>query len=260
MRIVLVEFFWQAKEIINNKEFFIKDVIVSLDPEPSYILKINKIQYFETYQFCNHKELWSKYKDITNHTIKISKVLDEALWNEDKRFRDLNWKFFNDYHYPLKVSFDQLFYYSELISKLIEKFNPSELIIADTNKILINNRFVLESQMSIIKFLLKSHDGNLNNIKVSYIFPDQNKKSKNLLLNNFRKLRFFNIRNFIKENCKNIYYKIDFLVNFYMSKPKYLSVGCLEILRYKKLYPNESKLFLAYHLNNKNKKNILAPI
>ena len=155
MRIILAEFPWQVKEIINNKETFKKDVIVSLDPKSSYILKTNEVSYFETYQICNHKELWSKYKDITYHSIKISKVLDEALWNRDKRFKDLNWKFFNDYHYPLKISFDQLFYYAELISKSVERFNPSEIIVADTNKILIDDQFKIKSQISVIKFLLK---------------------------------------------------------------------------------------------------------
>ena len=139
MRIILVEFSWQAKEIINNKESFRKDVIVSLDPESSYILRANKVSYLETYHVCDHKELWSQYKDITNRTIKISKVLDEVLWKEDKRFRDLNWKFFDDHHFLLKISFDQLFYYAELISKLIEKFNPTEIIIADTRNILIDD-------------------------------------------------------------------------------------------------------------------------
>ena len=38
-------------------------------------------------------------------------------------------------------------------------------------------------------------------------------------LNNFEKLRLFNIRNFIKTNCKNIYYKMNFLFCFYL---KYL--------------------------------------
>ena len=157
MRIILVEFPWQAKEIINNKESFKKHVVVSLDPESSYILKINKISYFETYQFCNHKELWARYKEITDHSIKITKVLDETLWSTDKRFKDLNWKFFNDYHYPLKIAFDQLFYYSELISKLIEKFNPSEITVADTNKIAIDDYyFLIDSKISVIKFLLKT--------------------------------------------------------------------------------------------------------
>ena len=253
MKIILVEFSWQAKEIINNKESFKEDVIVSLDPESSYILRANKVSYLETYHVCDHKELWSKYKDITNRAIKISKVLDDVLWKEDKRFRDLNWKFFDDHHVPLKMFFDQLFYYSELISKLIERFNPSEIIVDDSNQILIDHEFKIKSQMSVIKFLLKSHGDNLNNIKINYFFSHQNKKLKNILSNNFSKLRISNIRNFIKTTGKNIYYKINFFINFYMSKPQYLSIGCTEISIYKKLYPNESGLFLSYRHNSTNK-------
>ena len=152
MRIVLVEFLWHAKEIINNKESFKSDVIVSLNPESSYELKSNHIKYYETYQFCNHSELWQRYKELTERSINITKVLDEALWHLDKRFKNLNWEFFNDHHYPLKIAFDQLFYYSELISKLLEKFNPSEIIVADSNKILIDYDYKIVVKISVIKF------------------------------------------------------------------------------------------------------------
>ena len=43
VRLILVEFLWHAKIIVNNKKSFERDVIVSLDPESSYILKSNKI-------------------------------------------------------------------------------------------------------------------------------------------------------------------------------------------------------------------------
>ena len=70
MKLILVEFSWHAKEIVNKKESFKSDVVVSLNPESSYILKINKIQYFETYEFCNHKELWLKYNDLIKRSIR----------------------------------------------------------------------------------------------------------------------------------------------------------------------------------------------
>lgn len=248
MRIILVEFSWQVEAIINKKESFKRDVIVSLNPESSYILKTNEISYFETYQICNHKELWSQYKTITDHTIEISKVLDVALWHQDKRFRDLKWKFFDDHHYPLKIAFDQLFYYTELISKLIEKFSPSEIIIADTRDILItDSHLLIDSKISVIKYLLKTLKGSSSKIKISFVFQNQNKKSKFLF--------FVNLKNLIEDEFKNIYYKINFLISYHLSKPKYLSINCDEILRYKKLYPNESKFFLLYHHNNTNKKN-----
>ena len=147
MKIIIVEFSWHAQEIIKNKEYFKKEVIVSLDAESSYILKVNKISYYETYQCCDYKELWIKYRERSDHIIKVTKILDEALWKTDKRFERLNWKFFDDYHYPLKISFDQLFYYSELLAKLIEKFDPSEIIVADTKEIIINNHFLIHSKM-----------------------------------------------------------------------------------------------------------------
>jgi hypothetical protein len=253
MRILLIEFSWHAQEIIKNKEYFKKDVIVSLNAEASYILKINQIPYFESYQFCNHKELWTRYKEITDRTIKITKFLDEALWNTDKRFKDLNWKFFNDYHYPLKISFDQLFYYSELISRLIEKFNPSEIIVAETKKILIEDDcFLINRRISVIKYLLKTLKGDDSKIKISFILQNKNEKSKFLF--------FANFKNLIKSELKNIYHKINFLIGYYFSKPKYLSIECFEILRYKKLYPNQSRFFLNYHHNNySRKKNIKDP-
>ena len=115
---------------------------------------------------------------------------------------------------------------------------------------MIDDNCLIDSKISVIKYLLKTFNGSFNKIKISFVFQDQNqdKKSKFLF--------FLDFKNLIKNRFKNIYYKINFLVNYHLSKPKYLSVGCLEILRYKKLYPNESKLFLAYHFNNTNKKNI----
>ena len=257
MRIILVEFPWQTEQIINYKSSFREDVIVSLDAESSYILKTNKIKYFETYQFCNHKELWLKYKEITARTIEITKVLDKALWSTDQRFKDLNWKFFNDYHYPIKISFDQLFYYSELISALIEKFNPSEIIVVDTKEIIINNHFLIHSKISVIKYLLKTFKGSFTKIKIRYILPDQNKNLYSIFYSSLKKITHNNFKDFLKKIILNNYYKINFLINYYTSKPKYLAINCQEILRYKKLYPNESKLFLSYSHKNLNTKKFI---
>ena len=200
MRLILVEFLWHAKIIVNNKKSFEKDVVVSLDPESSYILKSNKILYYETYQFCKHKELWLKYKDITDRTIKITEVLDQALWKVDKRFRELNWKLFDDYHYPLKISFDQLFYYSELISKLIEKFNPTEIIVANTNKVVIDDYwFLIDSKISVIKHLLKTSTDTFKKIKISFVSLNDNERSGSFLFNYFKNLKFVPTKNFVKQ-------------------------------------------------------------
>ena len=179
MKVLLLEFPWQLNVIINNKNIY-KDneyIIVSLDPECSYLLKSNKIKYFEAYEFCKHDEFWKKYKDITHHSLKIAKVLDEALWFLDPRFKELNWELFNDYHYFLKGPYDQLLYYSTLIYKLIEKFNPSEIIIVNSKKILIEDNFLISSNISIIKYLLEGIENKNTKIKIKY-FLEENKKKR----------------------------------------------------------------------------------
>ena len=106
---------------------------------------------------------------------------------KDQRFKDLSWKLFNDFHFVFKVSFDQLYYYSELISKLIEKFNPSEIIVADTGKILVDEYFLIDSKISVIQYLLKTIEITHNKIKVGFVTFHQNNKSKVLFFSELKK-------------------------------------------------------------------------
>ena len=48
--------------------------------------------------FCKHSELWPKYKELTEKSLKIT-ILDKALWSVDSRYKDLNWNFFNESYF-----------------------------------------------------------------------------------------------------------------------------------------------------------------
>ena len=74
MKIILVEFPWQAEKISEDK-YFKNFTIVSTDPEASYILKKNNCHYFETHEFCDDENLWKKYKHISDNSLKITKIL-----------------------------------------------------------------------------------------------------------------------------------------------------------------------------------------
>ena len=80
MKIIFIEFLWQAEEILKSKSKFKEDLIVSLRNETSYLFMNNSIKYLEAYEICNHENLWKKYRDITNHSLKITKLLDNSLW------------------------------------------------------------------------------------------------------------------------------------------------------------------------------------
>ena len=81
-------------------------------------------------------------------------------------------------HYLLKVSFDQLYYFSELISKLIEKFNPTEIMVADTKKILIQDDCLINPNVSVMKYLLKTLEGDFSKIKISFFSQEHKNESK----------------------------------------------------------------------------------
>ena len=46
MRIIFVEFEWQAIKIISDKKYLESDIIISLDPTSSYFFKKEKIKFF----------------------------------------------------------------------------------------------------------------------------------------------------------------------------------------------------------------------
>ena len=247
MILILVEFPWQAIKISENKDFH-NYIIVSTDPEASYILKKNKLKYFETEEFCNHDALWSKYKDITENSLQITKILDKYLWKFDNRFKNLQWNFFNDFHYMFKISYDQLYYYIELISNLIQKYNPSEIIVADTENIKFDKQILIDSNVSLFKFLFQNLIEDREKIKIKYLSKNSGKIDKKL-----------SKRKLILEKLKNIYFKLNFYFRYFSTNPEYLSIGSFEINKFKKLYPQESKKYISYNHENikydKSKKN-----
>ena len=244
MKIILVEFPWQANQILENKELQ-NCVIVSTDPEASYILRKNNCKYFETDEICDHNELWDKYKHITENSLKITKILDKYLWKVDSRFRDLQWGFFDDFHYIFKTSYETSYYYVELISRLIKKFNPDQIILAETKDMNLDNDMLLDPNKSLFKFLFQNLKENKSEIQIKYM-----KSHNKIIVDNLNK-NFFN-KKIIKEKLKNSFYKLSFYFNYFFTKPKYFSVNCYEIIKFKNLYPKDSKKFICYNHGNIN--------
>jgi len=243
VRIIFIEFHWQVLEILKNKEQFKNDLIISLHHEISYFLRCKNIKYYETHEFCKHEELWKKYKDITTNSLKIAKVLDGVLWDVDERFKKLKWNLFDDYHFILKISYDQLYYYSELFYQIIKKYNPTEIWIADSNEVIIDSDCLIHSEISILKFLLKSMQNKNKKLKINYMLNISKEKFQNTHVTT---------QEIIKKKLKNFIFKINFLFNYHFSDSKYISVGSDEISIFKKLYPKDSNRFISYRYENLN--------
>lgn len=243
MKVILVEFPWQAKKICENKDYH-DYTILSADSEASYILKKNNHRYFDIHEFCNQENLWKKYKHITDNSLKITKILDKYLWKFDNRFKDLQWNLFDDLHFVFKRSYEQLYYYAESTSKLIERFNPSQITVADTENIKFTQQMLVDSNISLFKFLFHNLKESDKKIEIKYM-RENSETIPGKFTNNFYK-KFFN-KVLIKKKLRNFYYKLDFYFNYFLTKPQYFSVGCFEIDYFKKLYPQESKRYICYN-------------
>ena len=240
MRVLIIEFVWQVKKIINDKKISSFDLIVSLSPDASYHLKKNSINFFESDEIINEDKILDKYEEFANNSIEISSILDIELQKIDQRFKNLNWKIFDGYHYCLKITYDQLIYYSEVLSTIINNYKPKEIVLSEGSFIRFNDEKLISSDISILEHVLKSHMISSFKPKITLMVNEvcqikkENQSLKKEILNLINIFKFF-----IKVNLK----KID-----------YLSVKCFEIDYLKKNKSKFSDLFFNYKIELKKEK------
>ena len=104
MKVLLIEFVWQVEKIINDKIAKSYDLIISLDPECSYILKSNAISFKESDEILDDELIIKDYEKLSLNSLKICSLIDQELFKIDKNFNQLNWKIFNDFHYCMPPS------------------------------------------------------------------------------------------------------------------------------------------------------------
>ena len=80
------------------------------------------------------------YEELTLNSLKICSLIDQELFKIDNNFNQLNWKIFNDFHYCIKITYDQLIYYSELLSVIISKFPVQEIVLSESSHIIFDKK------------------------------------------------------------------------------------------------------------------------
>jgi hypothetical protein len=239
MRILLIEFVWQVDKIISEKKIKDFDLIISFNPETSYKLKKNLINFFESDEVINEDHLTNKYEEIANNSINLCSIIDNELQKVDLRFKKLNWKIFNDYHYCLKITYEQLIYYSEVLSVVLKKYQPKEIVLSAGSSIKFNEDKLMSSEISILELILKSNTDNQSYPKLSIMNNEDNQNLKKY------KDTKINILNFINN--------LKYLFNVNFKKIDFLSIKCFEVDYFKKKKSKYSDLFFNYKLELKNK-------
>ena len=142
-------------------------MIISLDPESSYYLQKNSIKYFETDQIFEDENILRNYERLSLNSIEICSLIDKELFKIDDNFKNLNWEIFNDFHYNIKLTYDQLIYFSEVFSKLFEKYDVKEITVCQCSILSFENNLI-SSEISILELLLKNLDLDKKNISPFY--------------------------------------------------------------------------------------------
>ena len=98
MKVLIIEFVWQVDKIINENIVDKYDLIISLDPESSYLLKRNSIKFLETDQIFEDENIIRNYEQLSINSLEICSLIDKELSKIDDNFKKLNWDIFNDFH------------------------------------------------------------------------------------------------------------------------------------------------------------------
>jgi len=126
MKAIICEYLWQLEYIERDPDA----LLVSISPDMSFQLTKRGLKFRECSEFCQHSELWPDYPEFVNNLFSFVARLDEILWDEDPRFRNLNIPIFDRMSYRLKISHDQSIYYAHLIRELLDS-GVDKVICAD---------------------------------------------------------------------------------------------------------------------------------
>ena len=236
MKVLIIEFVWQVDKIINENIVDKYDLIISLDPESSYLLKRNSIKFLETDQIFEDENIIRNYEQLSINSLEICSLIDKELSKIDDNFKKLNWDIFNDFHYSIKITYDQLIFYSEVFSKLIDKYSLENITISENSILAFENK-LLSSEISVLEMLFKTLDLDKKKIALS-----------TMKFNNSINIKVKN--NNIKSKLYNFVYFLKYYFELIFTSPEYLSIRCFEIDYFNKTYPKFEKNILNYKQKN----------
>ena len=222
------------KLLINNKNI----LIISTNYIASQQLIKNNINFKELYEFYKEKKNYEKH---LKHSLNIPKLLEKSLFNNFKSLKENKWNIFEDFFYPIKIVYDQIYYFSNCVNEILTKYKPKIIYVKYNQKIEFTSQFLFSSNQSVLFHLLKS---SRQKIKIKSI-------NKNIYKKNEGKNSFFSfgqaknkLKYFIFE--KNIIEK-----GIRSTKKNIISLSCNETNTLIKAYPalKKSIINLKYSEN-----------
>ena len=157
------------KKLLSDKNI----IVISTNSNISYHLTQNKISFVKLNSFWNQK---FDYLSHLKKTLRIPKIIEANFFSIFENFSKYNWNIIDDFLYPIKITYDQLFYYTFCLNKILLKYSISKVYISHNKKIMFSDEYIFSQNQSIIYHLLKSK----KKLRIISIKKKYNKYNKNV--------------------------------------------------------------------------------
>ena len=218
------EDFIYLKKLLNKNE---KLIIVSTNYIVSNLLQKKKIKFIELVNFYNSKK---KYEDHLKESLEIPKLLKKSLFDNYKEFADIKWNIFEDFFYQIKICYDQTYYYTNCLDKLINKYKPKIIYIKHEHQLNFSDDFLFSQNHSILYHILINQKKNFKIKLFNKVFIYKKTNDYSINYNKIKnKIRYYLLEKFkfqYRQNYKN---------------NNIISLGSNEVNEFLKKYPDLKK-------------------
>ena len=157
------------KKLLTDK----KILVISTNANTSYYLTLNKISFIRLDFFWDKKKF--NYEKHLKKTLTIPKILESELFSNYKYFLQYNWNIIENFLYPIKINYDQLYYYTYCLNKILLRYKISKFYVNYSESIKFSQNMLFLQNQSILYHLLKSK----KNLKIIPIKGFSNNHIKN---------------------------------------------------------------------------------
>ena len=137
------------KKLLTDK----KILVISTNANTSYYLTLNKISFIRLDFFWDKKFNYEKH---LKETLTIPKILELDFFSNYKCFLQYNWNIIEDFLYPIKINYDQLYYYTYCLNKILLRYKISKFYVNYSESIKFSKNMLFLQNQIILYHLLKS--------------------------------------------------------------------------------------------------------
>lgn len=241
---LLCQYSWQL-EILKGESRPDRYAFVALTSEAAYAMNLRGLDFIEPRDFALNATNWKDYPSHTRRIEALSCELDAILSSTDAFFKDKDIKLFHSLSYLLKIGYEQLAWYIDIIDTLREKYGAEDFICADSDSIQVDEYGLFTGTSGLVKYVLEQLASENKARLTTQPPPAHEARCK------AGKLSFGQPKKFIKRTLSSYVFSslLSLLERFNIQEKKdtILSVGCKELTALNEVSPSPAVSVKEYN-------------